>query len=334
MVELNVVRYEERYKEKWDDFVMKQSMNGTFLQTKNFLDYHGSRFKDASLIIYKGTESMVAAVPACEVTEAGNRIFYAHCGSTFGGIVISESFYDIEHVDAIMTAFEDYIEQQGYNEARIKCTGDIFSRKSNNLLYYFLFQRGYAAYDEISFYIDFEHYNEDIPSNFTYSRRRGYKNSLKNNLEFRELILADEIRLFHDILCSNLQKFGAEPVHSFEELMEFKEKRLKDMVEFYGVFSGDKMVAGSMVFLFENKVFHTQYLAADQDSLKLFPMNFMDANLIRTAREKNFRYFSFGISTEEHGRVLNKSLAEFKEGFGTQYAINKTFVKRWSEEHA
>ena len=87
------------------------------------------------------------------------------------------------------------------------------------------------------------------------------------------------------------------------------------------------MVAGSMVFLFGEQVFHTQYLAADQSCLKLYPMNFLDANLISTARERGFRYFSFGTSTEEHGRVLNKKLAEFKEGFGTQYGMNRTFVK-------
>ena len=87
------------------------------------------------------------------------------------------------------------------------------------------------------------------------------------------------------------------------------------------------MIAGSMVFLFGSQVFHTQYLAADQSCLKLYPMNFLDANLIRTARERGFSYFSFGTSTEEHGTVLNKKLAEFKEGFGTQYGMNRTFVK-------
>lgn len=334
MVELEVVKYENHFRDKWDDFVMRQSMNGTFLQTRNFLEYHGDRFKDASLLIYKGSDTIVAVVPACETAEENRKIFYAHCGSTFGGIVIAENFYNIEHVDAVMEVFEDYIRRQGYDEARIKCTGDIFSKRNNNLLYYFMFQKGYQAYDEISFYIDFECYKEDIPSNFTYSRRRGYKNSLKNNLEFRKLTADSEIKEFHGILCNNLQKFGAEPVHSLEELMEFKERRLKEVVEFYGVFLGEKMVAGSMVFLFGNQVFHTQYLAADQECLALFPMNFMDANLIMTARERKFRYLSFGISTEEHGKVLNKNLAEFKEGFGAQYAVNKTFVKRWSGEYA
>ena len=327
MLELKIMEYNEEFKQKWDSFVMRQSVNGTFLQSKQFLDYHGDRFEDASLVIYKGNDTIVSVVPACVINDGDKKIFNAHCGSTFGGIVIAESFYDIEHMDAVMTVLEEYLINKGYNEARIKCTSDIFAKKNGNLLYYFLFQRGYIPYDEISCYIDFEAYKEDIPSNFTAGRRRDYKYSLKNNPEFKKLESDEAVGQFYNILCENLQKFDAKPVHSLEELLEFKNERLKDEVEFYGVYVENKMIAGSMVFLFGKQVFHTQYLAADQGCLKMFPMNFMDTELIRTAREKGFRYFSFGTSTEEHGKVLNKRLAEFKEGFGSEFGLNKTYVK-------
>lgn len=332
MIELKIKTYDDNYSEKWDDFVMNHSVNGTFLQTKNFLDYHGDRFDDASIIIYKGNDTTVAVISACTIYEDGKKIFSAHQGSTFGGIVIADNFYNIEHVEAIVTVLEEYLIENEYNEVCLKCTSDIFARQNGNLLYYFLFQRGYISYDEISFYVDFGQYNADIASNFNAGRRRDYKYSLKNGLAFRRIETADEIRTFYDILCGNLLKFDAKPVHSFEEITDFKESRLRDIVEFYGVFYGEHMIASSMIFVFDNvggnAVFHTQYLAADQSSLKMYPMNFMDYNLIQTARDRGFRYFSFGTSTHEHGKVLNKPLAEFKEGFGTQYGVNKTYVKR------
>ena len=327
MLELKIMGYRESFREKWDDFVMNHSVNGTFLQTRRFLEYHRDRFEDASLVVYKGNDTVVAAVPACAACDDGKKTFHAHCGSTFGGIVMADLFYDIEHVGAVMTILEAELRKQGYQEVRLKITSDIFARQNGNLLYYFLFQRGYASYDELSCYIDFVSYNEDIALNFTSGRRRDYKYSLKNGLTFLKLEERQQIAAFYAVLCSNLEKFGAEPVHSLEELLEFKESRLSDIVEFYGVYKEEQMIAGSMVFLFGRQVFHTQYLAADQKCLKMYPMNFLDANLIRKARERGFRYFSFGTSTEEHGTVLNKKLAEFKEGFGTQYGINRTFVK-------
>lgn len=327
MVELKIRSYDEGDRKKWDDFVMGYSVNGTFLQTRNFLEYHGERFEDASIMIYKGNDTIVAVVPACTIMEDGKKIFSAHAGSTFGGIVVAENFYDIEHMEACMDIFESFLGQKGYDRVYLKCTSDIFAKQSGNLLYYFLFQRGYASYDEISFYIDFLHYKADIASNFTAGRRRDYRYSLKHDLTFKKLGTRLEIEKFYEILCDNLCKFDATPVHSMKEILDFKESRLRDIVEFYGVFQEERMVACSMVFLFGESVFHTQYLAADQNCLKMYPMNFMDYNLIETARTRGFRYFSFGTSTYEHGRVLNKPLAEFKQGFGTQCGLNKTYVK-------
>ena len=37
MLELSVKLYDVDMKEKWDDFVLHHSVNGTFLQTRNFL---------------------------------------------------------------------------------------------------------------------------------------------------------------------------------------------------------------------------------------------------------------------------------------------------------
>lgn len=327
MVELKIKEYENADQEKWDTFVMKQSVNGTFLQTKNFLDYHGDRFEDASLILYKGNDTLVAVIPACQLIENGRKIFSAHCGSTFGGIVMSEAFYNIEHMDAVLTILEKYLRHKGFMEVHIKPASDIFAKQSGNLLYYFLFQRGYTTFEELSCYIDFRDYKDDIASNFSSGRRRDYKYSLKNELSFKMLQTSSEIEAFYEILCGNLRKFDAKPVHTLEQMLEFKEHRLKDVVEFYGVFHEERMIAGSMVFLFGQAVFHTQYLAADQSCLKLFPMNFLDANLISTAHARGFRYFSFGTSTEDHGKILNKKLAEFKEGFGSCYGTNRTFVK-------
>lgn len=328
-MELRVEKYTSSYKEVWDNFVITKSINGTFLQTRQFLEYHGERFEDASLIIYKGHDTIIAVIPACIIRENDSCIFCAHRGSTFGGIIIARQFNNIEHVEAIMNIIEPFFMEQGYGEVHLKCTPHIFSNSGTELLSYFLFQRGFSSYDEISSYIDFQNYQEDITANFTASKRRDYKYSLKYNLDFRELHTEEELSNFYSILCENLQKFDTTPVHSFDELLDFKKERLKNIVEFYGVFLQEELIAGSMLFNFSDKVLHTQYLAASQQHLKMFPMNYLDTRLIMLAKERNFRYFSFGTSTEQHGKILNKHLAQFKEGFGTEYGLNRTFVKKY-----
>ena len=42
MLNLEIKKYTDDMQEKWDEFVQYQSCNGTFLQTRNFLNYHGN----------------------------------------------------------------------------------------------------------------------------------------------------------------------------------------------------------------------------------------------------------------------------------------------------
>ena len=186
----------------------------------------------------------------------------------------------------------------------------------------------YKQYEEISFVIDLNNYNNDILSNFSRSRRRGYQIGAKSGLLFRQLHSDNEIQLFYNLLVENLQKFDAKPVHTYDEILDLFHNRIPDNIEFYGCYYQDKLVSGSMVFIFNEGVFHTQYLAASQSHLNLFPNNYMDGNMIHIAKERGMRYFSFGISTENHGQILNRQLAQFKEGFGTTYSINRTFFKK------
>lgn len=327
-MELFIKRYCDELSEKWDDFVQNQAINGTFLNSRSFLSYHpDTRFKDHSLIIYKNNE-ILALIPACEIYEDEEKNFFSHKGSTFGGIILNKKFNDIKHVDFIFNKLNEYVKASGFNNIIIKNVSDIFCENNSNLIEYFLFKDGYNNYSELSFYIDFYNYKEDILSNFTASKRRDYKYSVKNNLEFKQITIDKEIKEFYNILVMGLEKHDTKPVHTYEELLDFKNNRLKNIVEFYGVFYDNKIIAGSMIFKFKNQVFHTQYLAADSNYLKVFPMNFLNYNLIKTAKEKNFNYFSFGISTEEKGTKLNYNLGEFKEGFGTTYSINRTFYKK------
>ncbi len=328
MAEIRIEKFTKEKAEKWDGFVLNESMNGTFLQTRNFLNYHpDGRFHDCSIMIYKGTSDLVAVVPACAVEEKNQRIFLSHAGSTFGGILFSKRFYNLQHVEKVMDAVEIYLKNEGFYKIIFKQPSQIFSRMDNDLSEYFFFCKGYIHYSELSFVIDLTKYSEDVLSEFSSSRRRDYRYAQNSGLEFRELDTKAEIAEFYHVLLDNLKKFGTKPVHTLEELYDFKWNRLCNTVKFYGVYHKTKLLAGSMVFLFGNEVFHTQYLAAAQDDLKMFPNNYLDTNLIMLAKSMKYRYFSFGISTEEHGKVLNHSLAEFKEGFGTGYSNNKTWYK-------
>lgn len=322
-----LMEYDKKYEEAWDRFVLKESINGTFLQTRNFLNYHPvERFEDNSLMFMKGN-NIIAVIPANVIKDECSKKLISHTGSTFGGIVLGKSYKKVEEADAILNELDSYLEENRFSQVVLKMTSQLYAEADSELLDYFLFLHHFSASYEIGYAVDFLNYHHDIPSNFNSSRRRGYKNALKKELVFRQLVSDEEVAEFYMVLENNMKKFDKRPLHTLEELQEFKDSRLKQDISFYGVYFGNDIVAGSMAFHFGKQVFHTQYLATNQDMLFLNPSEYLYMKLIETAKKAGFKKISFGTSTLEHGKILNKPLAQFKEGFGTFEYTNKTYIK-------
>lgn len=327
---IEIVKYEDKYQERWDAFVLNRSINGTFLQTRNFLNYHpDGRFKDASVLAMQGS-NIVAVIPACDVIEDGRRTFFSHKGSTYGGIIIGEEKYNISVFEELFPQLESYIMQCGFESVLFKITLDIISKKNMSLFDYYFYKNDYNQYNELNLYINLQKVSGDLLENLSSSKRRDYRYALQNELEFKKLESDDEIIKFHAILEQNLLKHEKKPVHSYEELIDFKRNRLKNVCDFYGVYYKGILIAGTMLFYFGKKVMHTQYLAQDYQYANLYTMNFLICNLLQLAHDNGFLNLLFGVSTEDHkGRILNKGLALFKEGFGSDYCINRTFFKNF-----
>lgn len=324
---LTVQYYDASMAEKWDDFVLNKSMNGTFLQTRRFISYHpAGRFTDRSLCVMKGSELM-ATILGCELMDEGKRTFFAHKGTTFGGITLCDKVYSASSVSELMEQVEAFLKAEGFEKIYLKMVPGVYQKENTDLLDYFLYKNGFTCYSELNYYMHLDRYREDVVAQFSSSKRRDYRYSLKNDLQFRQLHSREEIAGFYEVLKLNLAKLGLSAVHSLEDLYDLKFNRFDDKIQFYGVYLGEQMIAGSMIFLFDGRIFHTQYLSSDEQYLKMFPMDFLICNLIEQAVAQNMELFSFGICTEDQGRYLNLGLSRFKEGFGTEFCINRSYEK-------
>lgn len=325
---IEIVKYDSSFEEKWDKFIVNSSVNGTFLQSRKFLNYHpADRFNDASLMIMKGT-NIVGLVPMNVVDDGNTRKFYSHLGSTFGGILLNANSLEVATLKEIFDRLEDYFKQQKATSVLLKQTSWLYAPQNEEIIDYFLNLYGYSVGYEIGYYVDLNKCPEDIISAYHAPKRRNYKYSLRSCQDFRELTSDEDVRKFYDVLLENYKKFETTPVHTYEEILDLKNNKIPQNIKFYGVVFDGKVVAASMVFLFDKKVFHTQYLCCTHEAAaNMFSNAFLYTNLIRQAKISGYRYLSFGTSTLEHGRVLNYELARFKEAFGTSTYVNRTYSK-------
>ena len=274
---------------EWDNFVLDKSINGTFLQTRKFINYHPqNKFKDVSICVRKGNE-LVCAILGCELLENGLKTFFAHKGTTFGGITISKVIYSATMIDELVSGLINFLKENDFKKIFIKMVPPIYQKSNSDLLDYFLYKNDFYCYNELNYYLNLNNYRQDIVSQFTTNKRRDYRYSLKYDLKFKELTTPEEIKDYYEILLKNLRKLNLSAVHSYQDLIDLKFNRFNERIEFYGVYKDDKMIAGSMIFYFGNNVMHTQYLSSDDAYLHMFPMDFLIYNLIQVGVQKLHR---------------------------------------------
>lgn len=326
-MDLKIKRYEKQYENIWDEFIEQNSVNGTFLQERKFLNYHGEqKFEDASIMFFM-RERVIAVCPACTVTEDGKRVFVSHCGSTYGGIVLGRDMLRIDKVRQIYEAFEVYLAENGFEKCILKITMDLLCQYPQDVIKFYMKYSGYREMQELNFYIDFAKYDPQIMHNFSKMKRRNVKKCIQEKMEMREVTEAEDIRRLHCVLVDNLLKYDVKPVHSADELVDLQ-KRLGEKIEFYGVYQGETLLAVSVVFLFEKtRCVHTQYLAAYSAFKEKNPMSFLYYKITELYYKRGYRYLSWGTATEHGGNVINWGLANNKEEFGSLHVINSIFEK-------
>lgn len=334
-----ILPYTKELDNKFDRFVLQESVNGTFLQSRQFLNYHpAERFKDASFAIHKS--GILTVYFPGTVTPAGE--FVSHQGSTFGGPVISKDFYSGSRLLEILKFADDYF-SRNFKSVRLKLTPAVFSQESPALAEYILEHLGYERHTELSAVTSFTKALDGSTENplelCEGAKRRQFRAfekyvSEKGGVTYRD-IKVDELGPFYEFLKISKAKYNVLPVHSLEEISDLAFNRITDNIWIRGIFQKDsqgteKLIAGALFFVMPHtKAIHYQYIAPDPEFKEFNPTVAILISIMQEAAQKGFEKVSWGISTEDGGNYLNESLFKFKEGLGGKAALNVYYTKRF-----
>jgi hypothetical protein len=296
-----VKRYQEKDYANWNTFV-GQAKNATFLFHRDFMDYHKDRFEDYSLMVYKN-EKLVAVLPANRVVN----VVYSHQGLTYGGLVYRDKL-KLVAVIQIFKVLLFYLNENKISKIQLKSLPSIYHNKPAEELNYALFladaqliRRDTLAVIDLS-----------RPFQFSKIRKRGIQKGIINGLIIKE---ENNLESFwNQVLIPNLEsKHNAEPVHSLNEIQFLKSHFDKNIRQF-NVYFNEQIVAGTTIFESGNVV-HCQYISKYEEQENLGSLDFLYDHLINKVFADK-RYFDFGISNENQGKILNVGLFYWKESFG------------------
>lgn len=279
----------------------------TFLHTRAFLDYHGDRFVDASVMLRNETGTLQGVMPAAVVPGEPWSVA-SHPGATFGGIIHADSLPGPAMVQAL-GAIAAHYRERGFDRLRYAPVPFIYHQKPSADDLYALFRAGASrTQSDLSCAVDLE-----TGARLSSRRRRGLAKAHREGVEVIEGHgLIGEL---WPVVEANLaRRHSARPVHSEAEVRQLI-RRLPDEINVVIARHFGEPVAG--VLLFDSpRVSHTQYIASLDAGNKIGALDAAFEHCLERAAARGARFFDFGTSNREAGRVLNDGLYGFKAQFG------------------
>lgn len=304
----------EKELHKVDEFILRMSTTGEFINTLNYLNYHPQdRFWNDSVLAADYGSGEIKGVMIAARTAEGEII--SHPGTTFAGPVIDRTD-SLEVSEKVMELILEYYESR-YNKIVIKKVPDCYTKQPFQLIDYILLRRGYSyGMSAMANVINISQISseDDIFAMFDSKRRNQVRKAVKGQFVF---ITEEGIRddVWENMNRTLMSKFDVKPTHTLEEIKKLEGLCPEHIKTYYVDTTDGEYGAFALVFLFKN-VFHTQYLDVNYKCTGQYPNLLLIFDLIKEARRKGYRYFSFGASTEEDGKILNRGLYHYKAGYG------------------
>ncbi len=301
---IELVPYASANEEAWDVFCA-DAANATILHTRRFLSYHGQRFKDLSLLIVDAGK-LVGLFPAAQ-SLSDSALVVSHPGITYGGVVHQGKLGGTRMIEVFKAIAEQYA-KLGYRHLQYKPLPFIYSTTPAQDDLYALFRLGAQRVRcDLSCSIDLS-----ARRPLSERRRRGLKKARSAVTLSREPNLIGEL---WRVIAQNLErKHHARPVHSLEELDMLRERFPQEIVVRCALKDG--VVEAGVILFNAARVWHAQYIAASEAAYEMSALDAVFEATILEAQEVGARYFDFGTSNEDGGKVLNDGLYRFKSEFG------------------
>ncbi len=307
---IQIVPYQTTDKNQWNEFV-RNSKNATFLLQRDYMDYHSDRFEDASLMILKDNK-LIACLPANR--RADN--FYSHQGLTYGGF-ISNKKMRVQLMLEIFEATIEYLQKQGIKSFVYKPIPHIYHQMPAEEDLYALFRFNANLY--------YRNISTVIESRQLAVYNNNNKRLLKKSREFPfEIGESKDFEGYMKIVASLLnEKFDADPVHSTEEIKLLAERFPKNIRLFTTQLEGE--IQGGVIIFETSTCAHSQYIASTDEGRENGALNALFDQLIHQTFS-NKKFFDFGTSNEQGGKVLNTGLIRNKESYGARGVVYDGYV--------
>jgi hypothetical protein len=317
---MDVIRYEKKYHDQWEDFI-SSSNNGTIFHTRKFLSYHAPhKFKDSSLLFFDN-KKIIALLSAAEIKKDGLHTLSSHQGASYGGFVYKDSLSLRQSFD-LTESLLAYSSENKFERILITNSPFVYQKRYSNYIDFAFMKNGFQYLKrEVSSVISLDVDENDVIKLFKPESRTAVRKAEKLGVEIRR---SDDYEDYYKILKSNLEmRHNVQPAHTLEELIKLK-KLFPEDIQLIGAYVNNKLIAGVVNFYCNEKVILVFYISHNPEYQNFRAVNLLFFNVIKDSIKKRLSYLDFGLFTVNMDP--NWGLGRFKENFGARGILRDSWI--------
>ena len=281
--------------------MVENSINGTFLHHREFIEYHEDKFEDVSLVFFEGGHP-IAVFPA----EVNNGQVSSHRGLTYEGWIVIGGLSQ-ETLRKMVLGTIRWYQSRGFQTMAIKSVPEFLCRGSQKDL----IEAIQSTDPEISEKAVF--HTTALPYQITdRGRKWGQKKAIAFGLELK---VSDDFEGFWEKVLEPLleDKFQNTPVHSLKEILLLK-SRFPENIMIYTAYKDGEILAGTVLFI-DRGFLHAQYIASTKNGRKYRALDLLFAGIIEEFKS-NKKHLSLGSSCDSRTGIPIPGLVRWKESLG------------------
>jgi hypothetical protein len=317
---MEVIQYEKKYLERWEDFTAASS-HGTIFHTRKFLSYHSpDKFKDNSLI-FEEDKKIIGLLPAIDIKRDGIRTLWSHMGASYGGFVHTENL-GIKQAFDLTQGLIDYALRDKFERIIITSVPFIYQKRYNQYLDFALIKNGFTYLKrEVTSVITLDVDEDNVMKLIKPESRTSVRKAEKLGVVVKK---SNDFEEYYEILKSNLaMRHNVQPAHTLEELIRLKEL-FPQKIQLFGAYVKNKMIAGVINFYCNDKVVLVFYISHNQEYQQYRAVNLLFYTIMKDAISRGLSILDFGLFTVN--MEPNWGLGKFKESFGAKGVLRDSYI--------
>lgn len=297
--------------------LLEKSDGATLFHHPDFLGYHGDKFAELHIGVFKG-EELFGLIPMALVDEQGMKVAKSPYGASYGGFIFSK-ITDYAESAEIAGSFILLLKSINVQHFRMTPSLPIYYHTHSDTFIFALLERGLKIVNsDISNAVCVQ--DKDIINECLNSKTRNlYKKAAKSSLSIVE---KDSLDVFWQLLEITYQKHGTVSTHSKQELehlmFQFPTKITCDTVYLEAT-----PLAAIAYFEINNLVTLSFYHVQNYEYKHHQPLTYLIVHALNKAKKEGKQYYDFGTSSVN--MVANPNNFHFKEGFGAKGIFRMTY---------